>query len=57
MNDVTIRLAEKSDAPALLNIYAPYILDTSITFEYDVPSVAEFAARVEAVTRNFPWLI
>jgi len=57
MNHVKIRLAEKSDAAALLNIYAPYILDTSITFEYEVPSTAEFAARIQNITQNFPWLI
>ena len=57
MNKATIRFAEKSDAPALLNVYAPYIRNTSITFEYDVPSVAEFAARVESVTRTYPWLV
>jgi L-amino acid N-acyltransferase YncA len=57
MNDVKIRLAQKSDAPALLHIYAPYILNTSITFEYEVPSAAEFAARIESVTRAFPWFV
>lgn len=57
MKNVKIRVAEKKDAAAILNIYAPYIKDTAITFEYEVPSAEEFAGRIEAVTRTFPWLI
>ena len=33
-----IRRAAVGDAAALLDIYAPYIKDTVITFEYDVPT-------------------
>lgn len=28
-----------NDAEELLEIYAPYVRDTAITFEYEVPSV------------------
>ena len=44
---ITIRTATLSDAQALLNIYAPYVEHTAITFEYDVPYVEEFATRIE----------
>ena len=40
--DFTIRAARIADAAALLEIYAPYVTETAITFEYDVPSEAEF---------------
>ena len=43
---MTLRIATQADAPALLAIYAPYVLDTAITFEYDVPTTEEFAARI-----------
>ena len=43
---ITIRTATPADAPALLAIYAPYITDTAVSFEYDVPSVEEFADRI-----------
>ena len=36
--EITIRLAKASDAQALLEIYAPYVEHTAITFEYEVPS-------------------
>lgn len=40
------RLATLDDAPALLNIYAPYVEKTAISFEYDVPSLDEFRRRI-----------
>ena len=39
---VVIRRAAADDAAALLEIYEPYITDTVITFEYEVPAAAEF---------------
>jgi L-amino acid N-acyltransferase YncA len=53
----TIRLATADDAKAILEIYAPYITDTSLTFETDVPSVQAFAQRIETYQQNWPWLV
>ena len=52
-----IRVATEADVPAILSIYAPYILDTTVTFEYDVPTEAEFLDRFRAVTDRYPWLV
>lgn len=52
-----IRIAKKEDVPEILAIYGPYILTTTVTFEYDVPSVEEFEARFASVTTRFPWLV
>ncbi|MBQ8090544.1 MAG: GNAT family N-acetyltransferase [Pyramidobacter sp.] len=57
MNDLVIRVATESDAPALLNIYAPYVTETAITFEYNVPGCEEFAARIRATLARWPYLI
>ena len=35
---INIRDASPEDAERLLGIYAPYVTNTAITFEYDVPS-------------------
>ena len=43
-NKIIIRTASAADAPALLKIYRPYVENTAITFEYDVPSTEEFAS-------------
>ena len=53
----TIREAVPGDAPALLDIYAPYIRDTVITFEYDVPTAEKFAARIEETAALHPYLV
>ena len=52
-----IRIAEKQDIPAILAIYGPYILTSTATFEYDVPTEAEFLQRFETITAQFPWLV
>ena len=53
----TIRLANPSDSENLLKIYAPYIENTAISFETHVPSVLEFASRIEAITSHYPFLV
>ena len=52
-----IRRAAAGDAAALLDIYAPYIRETAITFEYDVPAAEEFAARIGDIARTHPYLV
>lgn len=50
------RTVRGEDVPALLKIYAQYI-DTPVTFEYALPSAAEFSERVAAVVAFYPWLV
>ena len=52
-----IRIATEADVPAMLAIYAPYILTTTHTFEYDVPTEAAFLQRFRNITNQFPWLV
>lgn len=52
-----LRDATIQDIPAIWDIYRPYILNTAITFEYDVPTLAQFEDRFRAITREFPWLV
>lgn len=52
-----IRLATPNDAEALLAIYAPYVRDTAITFEYDVPALPEFRKRIESTLEKYPYLV
>ena len=51
-----IRPADPADAAALLAIYAPYVENTAITFEYDVPSAEEFRERIRRIQRTYPYL-
>ena len=52
-----IRIATEADVPQILAIYAPYIENTTITFEYSVPSVEAFVKRFRSITAQFPWLV
>lgn len=52
-----IRLANEADSASILEVYAPFITDTIITFEYDVPTVMEFGKRITNITRKYPWLV
>lgn len=56
-NGFHIRLAEEADAEKLLEIYAPYVQKTAITFEYEVPSKEEFCRRIQTVKKRYPYLI
>ena len=52
-----LRIATESDVPQILAIYAPYVTDTTITFEYDVPTQEEFMRRFQTITAQYPWLV
>ena len=49
-----IRLVKPEDAGRLVEIYAPYVKQTAVTFEYEVPSVAEFRKRIESILKKYP---
>lgn len=57
MNSLIIRMATPDDAERLRDIYAPYVLDTAITFEYKVPSQEEFTLRISHILERYPYLV
>ncbi len=56
MSTIHIRAVTPDDAAALLEIYAPYVTDTAISFEYEVPSEDEFRGRIAATLEKYPYL-
>ena len=53
-----IRFATDADAAAIAAIYAPYVENTPISFEYDAPSPSEMALRMKKVGDDeLPWLV
>ncbi|QKZ14896.1 GNAT family N-acetyltransferase [Spirosoma sp. KUDC1026] len=54
---MTIRFATLADAPALLAIYAPYVADSFVSLEYEVPSLTEFTRRIETIQQQLPYLV
>lgn len=54
---MNIRVAVPEDASELLKIYTPYVTDTAVTFEYEVPEVEEFAGRIWETLKRYPYLV
>ena len=54
---MAIRTATVQDLPRILEIYAPYIKNTAISFEYEVPSLEAFTQRFLGIIAKFPWLV
>ena len=54
---MTIRDVQIEDAERLVEIYSHYVLNTAVSFEYEVPSVEEFRQRIEKITTKYPYLV
>jgi L-amino acid N-acyltransferase YncA len=52
-----IRLAEERDAEAIQRIYAPVVLQTAVSFEFEPPGVDEMRSRIAATLARLPWLV
>lgn len=55
--EITTRIATPQDAKSLLDIYAPYVKNTAITFEYEVPSLQEFTDRITHTLQKYPYIV
>lgn len=53
----TMRFALESDTEEILKIYTPYIKETVITFEFEVPSVDEFRKRLKEIATDYPYIV
>jgi len=52
-----IRIATEKDIPAMLGIYAPYVENTTYSFEYVPPTTEQFTKRFQKYTAQCPWLV
>jgi hypothetical protein len=52
-----VRPASPQDAPACVAIYCPYVDDTAVTFETEVPDPSEMATRIAAARNTHEWLV
>ena len=58
MASVTIRPAEIADVGRMLALYAPYVLNSTASWETSLPSRREFAQRLQSCQdAGFPWLV
>ena len=61
-NEFAIRRARVSDAAALLKIYTPFVISpdsskSDVSFEYEAPTVEEFARRIASISARYPYLV
>lgn len=54
---LTVRPATFADTKVILEIYIPYVLNTAITFENDVPQETTFQKRITDTLKNYPYLV
>lgn len=52
-----IRVATEKDLDMMLEIYRPFVEQTTASFEYLTPTLADFAQRFRNVTKQFPWIV
>lgn len=57
MNTISVRDAVLEDAERILEIYAYYVQNTAISFEYDVPTLSEFQTRMIHTMKRYPYLV
>ena len=57
MEHTIIRDAKPEDAERLLEIYAYYVENTAISFEYDVPALEEFQMRIRNTMKRYPYIV
>ena len=57
MSGLVIRDVSVDDAERLVQIYEHYVLNTAVSFEYDVPSADEFRNRIDSLSAKYPYLV
>jgi L-amino acid N-acyltransferase YncA len=54
---IRLRLAETSDAAQIAAIYAPFCLETAVSFETTAPDKETMRERISILTQRYPWLV
>ena len=57
MDNVIIRMAKVADAEGILAVYGPYITQTAITFETEIPDIDDFRKRISSVSSEYPYIV
>lgn len=52
-----VRPAAVSDAAAILDVYRNFILNTTVTFEEEVPGVEQYRERMNGIMAEYPFLV
>lgn len=55
--ELNISYASPEQAEELWKIYRPYVEQTAVTFEYQVPALEEFRERISNTLKKYPYLV
>ena len=55
-HEAGLRVVKEEDAKEVLEIKRPYVEKTVISFEYETPSLEEFAGRIRRTLKKYPYL-
>jgi phosphinothricin acetyltransferase len=57
LQSAEIRLADVDDACRILEIYAPYVSDTSLTLTSKIPTLEQIVQKMDDIKKYYPYLI
>ena len=57
MDEYAFRMASEEDTPEIHAIYKPYVTNSAITFEVEVPTVEEFGQRIRSISAEYPYIV
>jgi phosphinothricin acetyltransferase len=57
MAQASVRDASEQDAQACAAVYAPYVLDTPVSFETEPPTPAQMAERIATARQKHAWVV
>jgi L-amino acid N-acyltransferase YncA len=52
-----IRCFQPGDSTAILDIYAPFILNSAVSFEESVPNISDFEKRLKVIADKYPFFV
>ena len=57
LKNIEVRPARVEDASEILKIYRPYVENTAVTFECELPHITEFRSRIESTLEKYPYIV
>jgi L-amino acid N-acyltransferase YncA len=57
ISPLSVRMAVPSDAAQIAAIYAPFCLESHVSFEFVAPTAEEMIQRIQKITVSLPWLV
>lgn len=57
LQNVTVRHVRADDGPALAAIYAPFVTENAVSFEYQAPDAIVMGERALAIDADHAWLV